>query len=112
MQFHNLAGSAIESLFDDAQLESDKFWEEQQERLAKAKKIRPKVSKYFKATLRPYQDKGFKWMMQLAEWGVGGCLADDLVELGGRGERHLGVGDHVARGRARGGANHHGDVGI
>ncbi|MGK0366038.1 MAG: hypothetical protein ACI85O_003109, partial [Saprospiraceae bacterium] len=78
MQFHNLAGSAIESLFDDAQLESDKFWEEQQQRLAKAKKIRPKVPAEFQATLRPYQNKGFKWMMQLAEWGVGGCLADDM----------------------------------
>ena len=78
MQFHNLAGSAIESLFDDAHLESDKFWEEQQDRLAKAKKIRPKVPANFQATLRPYQNKGFKWMMQLAEWGVGGCLADDM----------------------------------
>ena len=78
MQFHNLAGSAIESLFDDAQLESDKFWKEQQQRLAKAKKIRPKVPKDFQANLRPYQDKGFRWMMQLAEWGVGGCLADDM----------------------------------
>lgn len=29
-------------------------------------------------TLRPYQQKGFEWMMLLAEAGAGGCLADDM----------------------------------
>jgi SNF2 family DNA or RNA helicase len=31
-----------------------------------------------KAKLRPYQQKGFEWMMLLAEAGAGGCLADDM----------------------------------
>ena len=30
------------------------------------------------ATLRPYQQKGFEWLMLLAEAGAGGCLADDM----------------------------------
>ena len=30
------------------------------------------------ATLRPYQQKGFEWMLLLAEAGAGGCLADDM----------------------------------
>jgi SNF2 family DNA or RNA helicase len=31
-----------------------------------------------KATLRPYQQKGFEWLALLAEVGAGGCLADDM----------------------------------
>lgn len=30
------------------------------------------------ATLRPYQHKGFEWMVLLAEAGAGACLADDM----------------------------------
>lgn len=30
------------------------------------------------ATLRPYQQKGFEWMMLLSELGAGVCLADDM----------------------------------
>ena len=29
-------------------------------------------------SLRPYQQKGYEWMMLLAEAGAGGCLADDM----------------------------------
>jgi len=31
-----------------------------------------------KASLRPYQQKGYEWMRLLAEAGAGGCLADDM----------------------------------
>lgn len=31
-----------------------------------------------KAKLRPYQQKGFSWMMYLREHSFGGCLADDM----------------------------------
>ncbi|MBC7886826.1 MAG: DEAD/DEAH box helicase [Ferruginibacter sp.] len=30
------------------------------------------------ATLRPYQQKGYEWMVLLAEVGAGACLADDM----------------------------------
>lgn len=36
------------------------------------------VPKNLQATLRDYQEEGFKWMMRLAEWGAGACLADDM----------------------------------
>lgn len=32
----------------------------------------------FKAELRPYQKKGFEWLMLLARVGAGACLADDM----------------------------------
>jgi hypothetical protein len=31
-----------------------------------------------KASLRPYQHKGFEWLVLLAEAGAGACLADDM----------------------------------
>lgn len=30
------------------------------------------------ATLRPYQHVGYEWMMRLAAWDAGACLADDM----------------------------------
>lgn len=36
------------------------------------------VPEGLKAQLRPYQQKGFSWMVQLNEQGFGGCLADDM----------------------------------
>jgi SNF2 family DNA or RNA helicase len=31
-----------------------------------------------RASLRPYQERGFSWMAYLARLGLGGCLADDM----------------------------------
>ena len=36
------------------------------------------VPKGLKATLRPYQQKGFSWMVHLNKHEFGGCLADDM----------------------------------
>ncbi len=32
----------------------------------------------FRATLRPYQLRGYSWMTFLRKWGLGACLADDM----------------------------------
>lgn len=31
-----------------------------------------------KATLRPYQHKGYQWLFELSQWSPGACLADDM----------------------------------
>ena len=36
------------------------------------------VPQRLKATLREYQEDGFRWMAKLSEWGSGACLADDM----------------------------------
>lgn len=72
------AGAFAEIAQDAADLEYDAAWEDSLQRIEKAASIRPRVPKSFNATLRPYQVEGYKWMMRLAEWGVGGCLADDM----------------------------------
>ncbi len=36
------------------------------------------VPSELRATLRPYQREGFRWLAQLSELGLGACLADDM----------------------------------
>jgi SNF2 family DNA or RNA helicase len=36
------------------------------------------LSSGFRATLRPYQQKGYEWLLLLQEIGAGACLADDM----------------------------------
>ncbi|MFK8161686.1 MAG: DEAD/DEAH box helicase [Lewinella sp.] len=78
-QLPTLAASAFAEMADGLEdLEFDDAWNESLARIKAADKIRPRVPKDFKAELRDYQKEGFKWLMRLAEWGVGGCLADDM----------------------------------
>jgi SNF2 family DNA or RNA helicase len=38
----------------------------------------PDVPDTLKATLRPYQQRGFGWLTQMQQMGLGACLADDM----------------------------------
>lgn len=79
LQFHPLTAPVLEDftdLLDD--LKVDTAWKEQVQRMSDARAIKPKVPSTFKATLRDYQMEGFRWLSQLAHWGVGACLADDM----------------------------------
>ncbi|WP_020569193.1 DEAD/DEAH box helicase [Neolewinella persica] len=79
LQLPTLAASAFAEMADGLEdMAFDDAWSESLERIKSADKIRPRVPKDFKAELRDYQKEGFKWLMRLAEWGVGGCLADDM----------------------------------
>ncbi len=79
MKVHNLAVAAIEDFTDlVAELEVDKEWKKQINRLKRARKLDAVVPSTFKATLRPYQLEGYQWLQRLAYWGVGACLADDM----------------------------------
>ncbi len=73
-----LAGATLEDLFAEADLTADKHWKTQVTRLQKIRHSQPALPTDLQAELRDYQTDGFRWMMRLAEWGVGGCLADDM----------------------------------
>ncbi|QTR48202.1 DEAD/DEAH box helicase [Thiothrix litoralis] len=74
-----LAGMALEDFIDEAgKLEADKHWKAQVIKLKNVRESQPVVPTNLQAELRDYQTDGFRWMMRLAEWGVGGCLADDM----------------------------------
>ncbi|MEM9527989.1 MAG: DEAD/DEAH box helicase [Bacteroidota bacterium] len=78
-QLPTLAASAFNDLTEDLDdLAFDEAWADSLQRIATADKIRPQIPKGFKAELRDYQKEGFRWLMRLAAWGVGGCLADDM----------------------------------
>ncbi|MCB0518776.1 MAG: DEAD/DEAH box helicase [Lewinellaceae bacterium] len=79
LRFHPLAIHAMEdftNLLDDVQV--DAAWKKQLARLKESRDIKPNVPSTFKAELRPYQEDGFRWLSQMAHWGVGACLADDM----------------------------------
>ena len=74
-----LAGMALEDFIDEAgKLEADKHWKAQVTKLKNVRESQPVVPANLQADLRDYQTDGFRWMMRLADWGVGGCLADDM----------------------------------
>ncbi|MGL4293305.1 MAG: DEAD/DEAH box helicase, partial [Bacteroidales bacterium] len=47
-------------------------------RIEKAAGQQYEVPTWLQASLRPYQEEGFRWMARLCEWGAGACLADDM----------------------------------
>ncbi len=73
------SAAAVETLAEGAgEFEACKAWRVLQKRFATAQTFEPKVPTSLRAKLRPYQRDGFLWLMRLAEWGVGACLADDM----------------------------------
>jgi len=59
-------------------LAGDPAWSRQIARLRKAMTLEPALPATLEAELRPYQEEGFRWMLRLAEAGMGACLADDM----------------------------------
>ncbi len=79
VRIHALAAPAWEEAASEAaQFIADKSWKERISRLKDARKLQAVVPPDFQADMRPYQEDGFRWMAQLAHWGVGACLADDM----------------------------------
>ncbi len=79
LQFHKLKGLALEEFLAEAkEVEADKEWQKYKKRIDKARKRKARVPSTLKAELRDYQKLGYQWLSQLAEWGVGACLADDM----------------------------------
>jgi len=77
VKFTPLAVTAIEELTDrTGSLKSDKAWKMHCKKLKEV--VTPQVPGTLQALLRDYQVAGFKWLAQLAHWGVGACLADDM----------------------------------
>ena len=79
LQLPTLAAGAFAEVTEELEdLEFDDAWTAALGRIQEADKLRPRVPKSFRAELRDYQKEGYRWMMRLAAWGVGGCLADDM----------------------------------
>jgi SNF2 family DNA or RNA helicase len=79
VRFHPLAGAVMQNLFDEVgQLTTDRHWKAQVKKLKELPNFHPQLPSTLQAELRDYQVEGFRWLSQLAHWGVGACLADDM----------------------------------
>lgn len=63
---------------DPGALSGDDAWLALCRRIAASQRATPVVPKALKATLRPYQAEGVRWMKRLSAWDAGACLADDM----------------------------------
>ncbi len=74
-----VAAAALQPLIDaGADIDLDQAFEDQLRRIAHAEEINPEVPANLDAELRDYQIEGYRWLMRLASWGAGACLADDM----------------------------------
>ncbi|HFE37658.1 MAG TPA: hypothetical protein ENK06_04445, partial [Gammaproteobacteria bacterium] len=76
---HPLAALALDEMTNDVgSLKSDKNWKSYISRFHEAMKLEPEIPSTLQAELRDYQKEGYQWLVRLAHWGVGACLADDM----------------------------------
>jgi hypothetical protein len=74
-----VAAAALEPWLESgAEIEIDRKFREQLAKMERAAALMPALPAGFEAELRDYQLDGYRWMMRLAEWGGGACLADDM----------------------------------
>ncbi|MCO4764155.1 MAG: DEAD/DEAH box helicase, partial [Myxococcales bacterium] len=74
-----LAGPALADLGDlGADVSGPAQWLQLSGGIRAAAALNPDVPSTLNAQLRPYQIKGFTWLMQLAVWAPGAVLADDM----------------------------------
>ncbi len=59
-------------------VKADDGVKELEKRITEASKLEAEVPQTLNATLRDYQVEGFRWLVRLAHWGAGACLADDM----------------------------------
>ena len=79
LQLHPLAAGILDDVADQlGEFEADIAWRESLQRIQTVGQKIARVPTTFRAELRPYQLDGFRWLMRLADWGVGACLADDM----------------------------------
>ena len=78
-RFPVLAAQAVGESLDGATLSDvEDWWSRHRARFEAAQALEPAVPSTLQAELRPYQLEGFRWLVRLAAWGAGACLADDM----------------------------------
>lgn len=77
-KFNSIAAFALNDLFDNLDITSDKRWKDTVKNIKSTLKLKPEVPTNLDAELRPYQTEGYNWLFRLSHWGVGACLADDM----------------------------------
>lgn len=77
VQVSGIAAFALDAALDEDSERDDAF-REQILRMRNAEDLSPSLPMNFQAELRDYQIDGFRFLMRLASWEAGACLADDM----------------------------------
>ena len=77
VQVSGIAAFALDLALDEDS-ERDQGFREQLQRMREAETLNPALPMNFQAELRDYQIDGFRFLMRLAAWEAGACLADDM----------------------------------
>lgn len=72
------AGAWLEDALEGMAVEADAVARADMGRLRRSEEEAAEPPRELRASLRPYQEDGFRWAMRLAAAGYGGCLADDM----------------------------------
>jgi SNF2 family DNA or RNA helicase len=78
VRFHPLAAQVLDEITTGMSITASKPWQDQLVRLNEMGDLNPQPPSTLQGELRDYQREGFQWMMRLAHWGAGACLADDM----------------------------------
>nr|WP_320134009.1 DEAD/DEAH box helicase [uncultured Holophaga sp.] len=79
LRLHSLSALALEGLEEElGEFKTDNAWQTHVEKLKDSMALEPSLPDGFQASLRSYQQEGYRWMQRLATAGLGACLADDM----------------------------------
>jgi SNF2 family DNA or RNA helicase len=78
-KIYHLSAKVLRDLAEKSKdTKSNQEWEDHLKKLKSMEKHNPQVPSTLQATLRDYQEEGFKYLSRLSNWGIGACLADDM----------------------------------
>ena len=72
------AGLLGDALNGEIRIKHPRMLDELRHRIKESDSLDIEVPPTLNATLRDYQEEGFRWLMRLSHWGAGACLADDM----------------------------------
>lgn len=78
LQLHPLLAVQLQHLEGASAGRPSKDWNLWKKRYEESLNLEVKIPANFEGHLRSYQWEGVQWMMRMAHWGAGVCLADDM----------------------------------
>ncbi len=72
------AGLIGDALSGELEVAHPQQIDELRQRIRQSQDLQADVPASLNATLRDYQEEGFRWIDRLSSWGAGACLADDM----------------------------------
>jgi SNF2 family DNA or RNA helicase len=69
---------ALDAILPEEVLDPDPDYAKLRERLRQSANLEVATPEGLHAELRPYQTEGVEWLLRVASWAEGACLADDM----------------------------------